>query len=84
VKKNIIQPILAVLLVLAFIAAMGLLAFRGVPTDNKEFFNFTLGVLAGLVGAAVSFYFGSSKGSEDKNAMLAAKGTGGEPPAPAG
>lgn len=44
-----------------------------VPTDNRDMVNFSAGVVLGWGGAVVSFYFGSSKSSRDKDAAISAK-----------
>ena len=70
--KNVkVQDILAIAGVLFVFALVFTLLFVSVPKANKDLFNTSLGVLLGsCVTAVFTYYFGSSKGSADKNEML--------------
>lgn len=62
------------LLVLAgFGIMLGLLFTRTVPVDQKDIAFMLLGSLSGMASAVVSYWVGSSRGSEAKNAMLASQ-----------
>lgn len=50
--------------------ALILLFFVNVPTSNATIVAGIVGYIAGWVSAAVSFFFGSSKSSEDKNKTI--------------
>lgn len=43
----------------------------GIPADNKEVILLIVGVVIGKFGTIVDFFFGSSKGSSEKNELLA-------------
>ena len=65
------MPFLATITTLMFGSMVVLLAFLVIPQANKELFCTGLGIMGTLAIGANAFYFGSSKGSEDKNKMLA-------------
>lgn len=68
---NVMQAVLALLLVLAFLAA-GLALFRWVvPSDNRELLTYMLGQLSGMVTTALAFYYATTKSSADKNRVIA-------------
>lgn len=60
-------------IVLAFFIVVGLLLFHPVPAENQRAFDITLGALTGMLLTVVGYFFGSSKGSSEKNDMLAQK-----------
>ena len=55
---------------LGFFGLLGLLAFHDVPTSNQNALNLMLGALGASFGGVIAYYFGSSKGSQDKDKML--------------
>lgn len=63
-------------IVCAFIVSGGLLFAFAIPATNEQLLTYMLGQLSGLATAIVSFHFGSSRGSEDKTAAMAAMGEG--------
>lgn len=68
------QPILAGLAVVGFFAVIyALMGGFDVATESKELLFMLLGILAATYKDVYSFYFGSSKGSKDKSALLARK-----------
>lgn len=62
--------------VAAFIIAGGLLFAFAIPKTNEQLLTYMLGQLSGLATAIVSFHFGSSRGSEEKTAAMAALNDG--------
>jgi multisubunit Na+/H+ antiporter MnhB subunit len=50
-----------------------LLVFYPLPTENKDIVNIALGTFLGMAVTVVSYFFGSSKSSADKNEMLKSK-----------
>ncbi|MHB1050997.1 MAG: hypothetical protein ACYC09_13030 [Bacteroidota bacterium] len=48
-----------------------LLVFNPLPSENKDIVNIALGTFLGMAVTVVGYFFGSSKSSSDKNAMLA-------------
>ena len=70
--NKIITPLLAVSVLLA---TFGLFAFvlfdkGSIDTTRKDILIYVLGVLSAIATQIVSYYFGSSKGSNDKNAAI--------------
>lgn len=63
-QKWKVRLTLATLMLAGFFALLGLLAFREIPTTNRDVYNILLGALAGSVGTIMSFYFGDSEGRE--------------------
>ena len=55
---------------IGFFGLLGLLAFHDVPTSNQNALNLMLGALGASFGGVIAYYFGSSKGSQDKDKML--------------
>lgn len=45
---------------------------EGIPVENKDAINILLGVLSGIETQIVSYFFGASKGSENKDTVVAA------------
>lgn len=56
---------IAITLIVAVVALMFVLVFHGVPDSNV--FNLVVGSMLTLAGTIVTFYFGSSSGSKDKD-----------------
>jgi CDP-diglyceride synthetase len=61
------------LIVLAFFAAICLLTFVPMPQESKDALLILLGALAAQFKDVGGYFFGSSKSSADKNALLAEK-----------
>jgi len=67
------MAILALVIITAtFILGHGLLT-KVVPEENRDIVNVALGMILGLSGTVVNYYFGSSKSSSDKNILLKEK-----------
>jgi|SRR5215218_5784830 len=62
--------VLSVLIVFGFILLTGAMLFKSVPDSNVAMVLF--GTLSTAFGQVLSFWLGSSKGSRDKDALLAA------------
>jgi hypothetical protein len=62
--------VLGALIVLGFMALLGILIFVGVPDVNMELLYLAVGALIGYSGNVIQYFFGSSKGSSDKTKML--------------
>ena len=68
-------PVVVSLIVLAgFGIMLGLLFTRTVPPDQKDIAFMLLGSLSGMASAVVSYWVGSSRGSDTKNAVIAQLG----------
>lgn len=68
--KDVFQYVLGALLIICFFAFIVTLIFVPIPEPNQDLLTLTAGALIGSVVTVVGFYFGSSKGSADKNDML--------------
>lgn len=55
---------------LGFFGLLGVLAFHDVPTSNANALTIMLGALGAAFGGVIAYYFGSSRGSQDKDKML--------------
>lgn len=67
---QIAMYILAGLIVTGFFSILGLLIFVEIPDKNKDILLMIVGALIASFSALVSYYFGSSKSSSDKNELL--------------
>jgi hypothetical protein len=61
---------LAVVFVTGFFALVWIMLRYTIPVENRDAINLLLGALAGAVTTILSFYFGSSRGSREKDAIL--------------
>lgn len=68
--KQIFQYALAALIGAALIVVIILLIQHTIPAENKDVLLVVVGVLASAFTAVVSYFFGSSKGSQAKDEML--------------
>lgn len=67
--KNSDLPLLifAGAIILFLMILIGLLFFIEIPEKNEPLITQSLGVVLGMVVTIAAFYFGSSKGSQDKD-----------------
>lgn len=68
---------LAWLTVGGFFGLIGIMMFVDVPTQNYDILYMLLGALTAKTGSVYNYFFGTSKGSADKNVMLANTKKGG-------
>jgi len=68
--KNIVQHSLGGLIVIGFFTLLITLAIVEVPALNKDLLNLAVGALIGSFATVVQYFYGSSLGSADKNALL--------------
>lgn len=70
--NKVVTPVLAIAILLATFILFGLVMFAEgvIDTTRKDIIIYVLGVLSAISTQIVSYYFGSSKGSSDKNASL--------------
>lgn len=68
--RDAMRAFLALLLLGAFMLALLWLMEKAVPQQNVQLVTYMLGQLSIMAGAAVIFYFGTSKSSADKNELL--------------
>jgi hypothetical protein len=64
--------VIAALVILAAFYIIRILFKEEIPPNNRDAVMMVVGAVMGWAGAVVNFYFGSSKGSEDKTEALAA------------
>jgi len=62
-----VVPILALGVVCLAFALIAVLMFVNTPQDQQQLIIFALGFITSAAGQVLSFYFGSSQGSKDKN-----------------
>lgn len=75
--KEKLMYLLGGMIVMGVFILIGVLMFKSVPPDNKDLLNITIGALIGSFVTVVGYFYGSSKGSADKNELL--QKTGDEP-----
>jgi len=71
--KRIAIIILGVVITLAFFGLLALLVFKGIPEQNGELLYLAVGALIAGFSTVISYFFGSSAGSAEKNEMLKVK-----------
>jgi hypothetical protein len=69
--RDLIPGILAVGVSLGFFGVLGYMLKFGAPKEGGEALMVMLGALGASWGAVMNYYFGSSKSSADKTALLA-------------
>ena len=75
-KKEIFQYTFAALITIVIFSLLALLIFREVPQGNQDVLNIVIGAIIGSYITVVSYFFGSSKGSADKNDIIKNKQNG--------
>lgn len=68
--RDTFMYVLGGLIVAAFFAVVIVLLTVAMPTTNENMLYILLGALVAKFGDVVSYFYGSSKGSADKNEML--------------
>jgi hypothetical protein len=63
--------ILAIGVSFGFFGLISFMAFREVPATSKDLLNILLGALSASFISIISFYFGSSSGSQSKDDVIA-------------
>lgn len=73
-KKNEIAIfILAGSLIAGIFIMLGVLIFKEIPEANKELIYVVVGALVATLSSIISYFFGSSKGSTEKNEVIKEK-----------
>ncbi len=72
-SKEIYMYVLGAVIVLAAFAFGGAMIRFEVPAGSKDAVMMAAGVLLALATSVVNYFFGSSKGSADKTALLGDK-----------
>ncbi len=81
VVKNPVQAILGLIAVLGFFSILGVLLFKDIPIGVKDILLTLFGCLTTIVVQVYQFYFGSSKGSQEKTETIHNKLTNKDTPA---
>lgn len=68
--KTIYMYALAAVFILGYFALIGFILVRIIPVENKDIALMLFGTLTAGVASILSYFYGSSKGSDDKNEML--------------
>lgn len=66
VRSDIMRGTLAMVLVLAFQAAMSALFWKSIPSSNEQLLTYMLGQLSGMVTMALAYYFATTQSSQEK------------------
>lgn len=73
IVKNPVQAILAFAVVAGFFTVLGVLLFKPIPEGVKDLLLTLFGSLTTVLVQIYQFYFGSSKGSQEKTEVLSSK-----------
>jgi hypothetical protein len=68
--KDIFQYSLGGLIVIGFFLLLYLLITAEVPSTNKDLLNLVVGALIGSFATVVGYFYGSSKGSSEKDETI--------------
>lgn len=68
--SEIFMYVLGTMIALAFFMTIYFLIFRAIPEGNKSLVEMALGVEFSSFTLIVGYYWGSSKGSSEKNDLL--------------
>lgn len=68
--KDIFQYVFAGFIAVGFFILLYLLIYQSIPTTNNDTLNLVIGGLLGAFSTIVGYFFGSSKGSAEKNELL--------------
>jgi len=68
--KDIFMYALAAVIMILLFASLYLILTKQVPAENKDLAYMALGLALGWGTMVISYFFGSSKGSADKNELF--------------
>jgi hypothetical protein len=68
--KEVYMYVLAGVFIVGYFALIGFILIKVIPPENKDIALILFGTLTAGVSAILSYFFGSSKSSADKNDML--------------
>jgi hypothetical protein len=68
--EKLYMAILALVIIVATFYLGDRLLTSKIPQENRDIINVALGMILGLSGTVVGYYFGSSKSSSDKIKLL--------------
>ncbi len=67
------RSLIAFLIVLLSFGFLFTLAYKAIPKDNKDILQIAVGIVLGVLGIVVGYYFGSSKDKSDQDKVFNAK-----------
>lgn len=70
--KDVTPRLLAIAVTLGFFGLLALMAFHTMPAANQNVLDIMLGALGAAFTGVIHFYFGSSSGSQGKDATIQA------------
>jgi len=70
---NIVKGLLAYIWSFAAIGFLFLAVLKPVPIANERIIYLFIGIISGVIGTVISFYFGSSQGSDEKTKLINGK-----------
>jgi uncharacterized BrkB/YihY/UPF0761 family membrane protein len=68
--KEILMYVLGGIIVIGFFVLLFMMLYWGIPEGNKTMFDILVGALVGSFTTIVGYFYGSSKGSADKNELI--------------
>lgn len=68
--KEAYMYFLGAVIVVGFFLLLYFLIYQTIPDNNKDILNIVVGALIGSFTTVVGYFYGSSKGSADKNILL--------------
>ena len=69
-KTDWMKTLVGVAVILIYFAIVRSLIYNTIPVENREPLIHVLGTFDGVFSMLVGYYFGSSKGSQDKQEMI--------------
>lgn len=69
-KIDIMQFMVASVVLFVFMTIVNALIYRIIPDTNKEILIHVLGIVEGSIMTVVTYYYGSSKGSTKKTEII--------------
>lgn len=71
--KDIYQYALGAIVVLGFFVLLYILMKSEIPSTNRDLLSLIIGALIGSFTTVISYFYGSSKGSAEKDVLLNSK-----------
>lgn len=68
--KDLFMYVLGGIIVLGFFSLLAVLIYNGIPKQNADLLNIAIGALLAAFATVVGYFYGSSKGSSEKNELL--------------
>lgn len=69
-KADWMKTIVGIAIIVVFSSMVFTVTTQEIPKENREIIIHILGIVEGALMAIVTYYFGSSKGSQEKQEML--------------